>query len=132
VPVEIRTNFTKVERAAQAAFKETVEEFDRFTLATFDDPTWRWPNSTKRHNGQVAGATRDVVDSGDLKGSQTLDLQGPLNARLEWSVSYAAAVFLGAVFKKRSSSLPARNVPLVAVREFNFPERFAAHMRVRL
>ncbi|MGY2892480.1 hypothetical protein [Deinococcus sp. UYEF24] len=132
MPVEIRTIFTRVERAAQAAFKETVEELETFTLATFDDPTWAWPGSTRRHNGQVAGTTRDVVDSGDLKGSQTLDFQGPLNARLEWSADYAAAVFLGAVFKKRSSSMPARNVPVIAVRNFNFPERFAAHMRGRL
>jgi len=77
----------------------------------------------------VAGSVRDIVDTGELLRSQ----QPPVlvsngHWRIVWTADYAAAVFLGAVFKT-GGSLPARNVAYGAFQTFNLAESFAKHWR---
>lgn len=101
---------------------------DKFAVkvqAGFADPSYAWPGVTKRRNGQLAGTTRNVIDLGTLQASQTGPARvGAGRYRLSWESDYAAAVFLGAVFKKRRGSLPARNVPINVLRDFAFAAEF--------
>ena len=123
----LRINLGNIERALTRAFTETSEGLEQHLVGMFDDPVWGWPNQTKRQNGQVVGSPRNIVDGGDLRGSQTLEFPAVGVASLEWSVPYASSVFLGG-----GPNLPARNLPLLGLREFNFPQKFAIKARALL
>ncbi len=91
---------------------------------------WAWPRTTPRQNGSLAGTTRNIVDEGRLRDSQTDPRRvAPHTYQIDWTAPYAAAVFLGAVFRKRSGSLPARNAPLAAIRGMNLASDFARAWR---
>jgi hypothetical protein len=127
MPVEIRLNLTTLNLKAEVAFKETVTEYAQRAQEAFVLPNWAWSGTTHRRNGEVAGSPRNLVDSGALRDSQQRpDIEG-LKARITWDSDHAAPVFLGAVYRKRRYSLPARNLPLHVVRTMNFPEVFMRH-----
>jgi hypothetical protein len=130
MPVEIRLNLTALNLRAESAFKETVTEYAQRAQEAFALPDWAWSGTTRRRNGEVAGSPRNVVDSGALRDSQQRpDIVG-LKARITWDSDHAAPVFLGAVYRKRRYSLPARNLPLHVVRTMNFPEVFMRHFNL--
>lgn len=122
----LRLNLKRFEDVLEGAVRDTGEDLERHLVGVFDDPVWQWPANTKRKGGQTVGSPRNVVDSGDLRGSQTLDNTARFALEFEWSVPYATTVFEG------HGSSPARNVPLVGLREFNFPTKFAAKVRATL
>ncbi|GAA3995229.1 hypothetical protein GCM10022631_01740 [Deinococcus rubellus] len=67
-----------------------------------------------------------MIDLGTLQASQSAPERVKYgHYRITWDADYAAATFLGAVFKKRRGSLPARNVPMNVLREFDFSTVFA-------
>lgn len=112
------------------ALKLAADDLGAALRKQFTSPVWAWPRQTLRRNGAVAGSPRDLVDTGALMNSQ----QKPERIkaghyRIVWTEPYAAAVFLGAVFKKRRGSLPARNVAYGALQTFNLAESFARHWR---
>lgn len=109
-----------VERGVQGAAEEFAEACD----AAFDDPVWAWPGTTRRRNGETAGTPRNIVDTGELRDSRQPVETAGANARLTWDADYAAATFLGAVFKDRVASLPARNLPRYVAQNFNFAAAF--------
>lgn len=126
----VKINPQRLLRTAEPALKRTVERLGTAIQAGFNDPSYAWPGVTKRRSGELAGTTRNVIDLGSLKGSQTAPVKvGRGHYRISWEGDHAAAVFLGAVFKKRRGSLPARNVPLNVLREFNFAKAFAQEWR---
>ena len=59
---------------------------------------WSWPRSTLRKNGQTAGGTRDIVDSGRLKSSKKITtkfLQTKTTFNITYTAPYAALVHYG-------------------------------------
>ena len=123
--IQVRIRTDQLARRADQAMRRTVVKLGEAIQDGFDDPRYIWPGVTKRRSGAVAGTRRDVVDLGTLKGSQTTPVRlGGGRYRLEWQANYAAAVFLGAVFRKRRGVMPARNVPMNVLRDFEFARTF--------
>lgn len=59
---------------------------------------WSWPRTTLRKNGQTAGTSRDIIDTGQLRGSlsiKTSFLQTKVNTKITYSAPYAALVHYG-------------------------------------
>lgn len=119
-----------VQEPTERALKRAVDDLAEALSKQFTAVHWAWPAPTERHNGEVAGTLRDLVDSGALQRSQTRpERVSALHYRIRWTEPYAAAVFLGAVFKTRQGSLPARNIAYGAFQTFNLAEHFAHHWR---
>ena len=130
MPVKVTLNFQALDRKADRAARGTTEAIGRQTQDLMQARMWGWPGLTERRNGALAGTRRDLVDTGALLRSQSDPQRAAAgHYRLSWNAEYAAAVFLGAVFRKRRYSMPARNAPLMAVRRLNIPQVFAQEYR---
>lgn len=118
------------DRKVQVAFRRTVREVEREARDAHDEVIWGWSGRTERRNGETAGSPRNVVDLGTLRDSQQpAEYSGPLTSRITWEAEHAAAVYLGAVFRKRDASLPARNVPRYALQKVNVAATLDRHLR---
>lgn len=123
--VNFQLDFRELDRRSDVALRAVAYAAARETTRQISSPQWGWPRTTPRRNGETAGTTRDIVDTGELLASQSEPLSMGVGAyALRWDADYAAAVFLGAVFRKRSGSLPARNAPLAALRAINIEATF--------
>ena len=84
-----------VARPAQQAFVVyTRLLYNQFT-EEFADQKWNWPRLTQRKNGSIAGRVRDIVDTGELMGSQQLAYTGKTTAIYSWNTPYAKLVLTG-------------------------------------
>lgn len=129
MPVNLALNLAALERRAERALAGVAQDLDAELHDQLNSPNWAWPHDTRRKGGAVAGTSRDIVDTGALEDSQQLAQLGALHHQWTWNVPYAAAVFLGAVFKRRHASLPARNIAWGAFGQLNVATAFARHWR---
>jgi hypothetical protein len=107
------------------------QEFAEACDDAFDDSVWDWSGTTHRRNGETAGSPRNIVDTGALRDSRQPPEVAGANASLTWNADYAAATFLGAVFRDRAASLPARNLPRYVAQDFNFAAVFLRRSGLR-
>lgn len=59
---------------------------------------WSWPRQTQRANGEVAGASRDIIDTGALFGAQQIKekfLQTKVTFEIIYNKPYAAIIHYG-------------------------------------
>lgn len=123
--VTVALDFRALDARAERGLREVAAQVGQTTQSLIGARRWAWPNLTERENGTVAGLRRDIVDTGALRDSQSEAVRtGPHAYEITWDAPYAAATFLGAVFRKRSGSLPARNAPLLAARQVNLASAF--------
>ena len=123
--LKVTLDLQGLQRRADEALELAVKKAGTAIQQGFEDPAYSWPRVTKRRNGSTAGTRRNVVDLGDLQRSQTPPSRvGVGHYQLQWLSDHAAAVFLGAVYKRRAYVLPARNVPLNVLRDFDFEHAF--------
>ena len=69
------------------------------------EPKWDWPRGE---------SPRDIVDTGDLRASQTMTIDprpGVMVTKYRWSAPYAPAVHDGAVFKATDAEGNPRTMP---------------------
>ena len=69
------------------------------------EPKWDWPRGE---------SPRDIVDTGDLRASQTMAIDsrpGVMVTKYRWSAPYAPAVHDGAVFKATDAEGNPRTMP---------------------
>lgn len=66
------------------------------TRSQLGQKTWPWGGFTKRRNGEIVGKTRNVLDTGVLRESQTVELKAN-GGRIIWDPpeGYAAQRFRG-------------------------------------
>lgn len=128
--VRITTDLRPVEATGRRALLSTAEAVGDRAQLLIRARAWAWPGPTPRVNGEVAGTRRNIVDTGALADSQQPPrFTGPLNVAVTWDAEHASATFLGAVYRKRRYSLPARNAPLAALRSVNLTQVFARAYR---
>lgn len=58
----------------ESAFTEMATQFGEETQKAIDAVIWDWPRTTQRKNGDVVGSPRDIVDTGALKNSYSMQL----------------------------------------------------------
>lgn len=101
----------KILKGIEKAFRTCAAELDGRFDEAMTGSHWDWPRTSQRglpgtSVGQLAkahkegrgtsvGSPRNILDSGDLKGSKVMNMKG-FTAEWTWSVEYAAAVHEGA------------------------------------
>ena len=58
----------------ETAFEEMSQEFGDKCQEAIEDEIWDWPRDTKRKNGDVVGSPRNIVDTGKLKDSYSMEI----------------------------------------------------------
>jgi hypothetical protein len=99
MPVTVNVDASKVLGAAGQAFKETAFLLGREFTKSISSNIWDWPS------GQ---SPRDVVDQGQLRGSQLLVFLSPFEAEFSWNTEYAYYVHEGYTLAN-GTVLPARD-----------------------
>lgn len=131
--VTVTVNDGVLTRAAQLAFRRAVQELEAALPAAHERDVYTWDQQTRRANGDTVGSPRDVVDRGTLRDSQQpAQYAGPFAARIDWTAEYAAATYLGAVFKTRKDTRPPRNVPRDTLTRLPLHELFQKHLAALL
>lgn len=67
-----------------------------------------WPRVTRRSNGRIVTAPRNIVDTGRLKNSQTFNQLSAFVIQYTWAADYAASVYYGGT-TTAGLEAPARN-----------------------
>lgn len=109
-------------RLFEKALFGVAHEFGQVCTVTFDDPLWNWPHTTRRHNGETVSSPRNIVDTGELRGSLQPPEVAGYAVRLTWDSEHAQKVFEGEPGK------PARNLPMFVALNFDFPAAFLRHL----
>jgi hypothetical protein len=104
------------------AYHATVLELNQAAIKQIESPTWKWPRYTKRKNGNIAGLTRDIKDTGKLLKAQGIRVNSPDRIDLVNTADHAAAVALGS--KRGRTISPGRNWMRAAVRSGDNAARF--------
>jgi hypothetical protein len=73
-PESYADSFQKSEDFAQA-FTEMAEGFGEKAQEIIETQMWEWPRETVRQNGTVAGSPRDIVDTGELRDSYSIEVR---------------------------------------------------------
>ena len=80
-----------------------------------ESDVWSWPRQTLRKNGSTAGLSRDIVDTGRLRDSLSVDvkfMKTQTNFMIKYSAPYAAIVHEGGyVAPYGRTDLPTRSIP---------------------
>ena len=64
-PYDVGETFVNLAYSLGFAFQDAMEA-----------PIWFWPNQTERSDGSIVDSPRDIVDTGSLIGSQTIEFTG--------------------------------------------------------
>lgn len=97
------------EQAMREVMKEAWGRFsahvDSELTRHITEPKWPWPRGE---------TPRDIIDTGDLRASQTMAIDprpGALVTKYQWTAPYAPAVHDGAVFKANGADGLPRTMP---------------------
>lgn len=97
----------KARKASEQAARSVFLQLNGRFQAALGAKVWSWPNVTIRSGGTTAGGTRNIVDSGLLRQSNSGPKITGLRAIYRWATPYATAVHEGAVLTN-GTTLPAR------------------------
>lgn len=117
--VKVTVNFSKLEKAAVAAYKETVLLMGRKFTEVISDP------------GAFAGFDGDMVDTGQFRASQNVNFLKAGDAEFSWNVDYAIYLYMG--FTTRSGrEVKGRNWVEEAQRRMDFQNTFAMVLKAKM
>jgi hypothetical protein len=88
--VAFKIDRTKVRTAVKLALADTVAQADLAFKVAIEKPQYEWSGETLRQNGTLVGSPRNIVDSGNLRDSQTATPINDFSWQFEWSEDYAA------------------------------------------
>lgn len=91
----------KANDAARRAAEIVMGELNNAFQQSLSAQAWEWPRPTKRTVGTVT-SPRNILDTGNLRDTNSWQMSGPYQATFTWSANYATAVHEGYVTKLRS------------------------------
>lgn len=109
--VTVQLDESKIIGAAEQAFKETAFLLGREFTQSISSNIWDWPT------GQ---SPRDIVNDGQLRGSQLLVFLSAFEAEYSWNTDYAYYVHQGYTLAN-GTEMPARDWTRHAQENFDFP-----------
>ena len=99
------------QKAAETAARIVFPELNSAFQDALGSRVWSWPRTTIRSNGQEVGSPRNIVDTSDLKQSNSFTVSGTLGT-FKWAVGYATAVHYGAsIYPWGDKDRPKVNLP---------------------
>ena len=87
----MKLNLSKLNSAIDTALKKTVDEVAQNATTAIETDRWDWNNTTVRSDGSVVGTPRDIVDTGELRDSQEVRIDGD-KATIEYTADHAQQV----------------------------------------
>jgi hypothetical protein len=120
-------NYAAIERGVSEAFGNFAKGQDAAYKAAIADNIFSWPNRTRRDNGELAGTTRNIVDSGEFRDSQSVQIDA-FSAVYTWDADHAAYIFYGYTTGS-GDKRPPRNWIKASHRESDPTEAFGREMR---
>jgi hypothetical protein len=94
--ITFNTNYSSATaKASEAAAKAVFQILNARFQQALRAPVYSWPGETERSNGQIAGTTRNIVDTANLFQSNTGPQILGLRVRYTWRTPYATAVHEG-------------------------------------
>lgn len=124
-----RENLDRLNGAIAESFEATVEAFAEQCQTEIESDKWEWPRTTHRQNGEVVTSPRNIVDTGRLRDSQRIEIEGD-SAVVEWAADYALKVHEGIV--ENGFLKPGRPWTETALEEIDLEQVMAEEMRDRL
>lgn len=117
---------TRLNNQINAAFAATVNQYGAECRNQIESEVWNWPRLTVRSTGEIAGRIRDIVDTGELRDSQTQPLfsasPSQLKARIAWTAEHAGEVWGGKIVRLKNGNtllMPARPWTESAIAQMN-------------
>lgn len=123
----MKINAAKLNRAIQKGFQQTVEDFAAQCTEEIESEKWQWDGITFRSNGQVVSSPRDIVDTGELRDSQQISVEGDKAA-----VAYTAKHSINAHEGSPADNYPARPFMRSAAMAKNWNKELAKNIKASL
>lgn len=57
------------------AFEEMATQFGEEAQKAVEAEIWQWPRETVRQNGSVVGSPRNIIDTGELRDSYSIEIK---------------------------------------------------------
>lgn len=123
---QIKIDTAKLNKAIATAFDATTERLSESLDEAFNDELYDWPRQTKRRNGEIVGAPRSIVDTGELRDSkQIARSSSSQTVEFSWNAPHASAVRNGCTLQN-GTELPPRKWDEKGI-EIAQPAEFFAH-----
>jgi hypothetical protein len=87
----MKLNLSKLNSAIDSALADTTKKVAQNATDAIEANRWGWGNTTVRSDGSVVGTPRDIVDTGELKDSQKIHIDGD-KATIEYTADHAQDV----------------------------------------
>lgn len=105
---KIKLDPAKLNKAIANSFDHTIDKFSDALDEAMEDNWYDWIGETKRRNGEIVNAPRNIIDTGALIESKAIARSSTGNSvEFSWDVPYAAAVHEGCTLRN-GTELPAR------------------------
>jgi hypothetical protein len=119
---KINIDLTQLNKKLDQAFSKTSRNLNDKFREKIESVEWDWDRRTRRQNNTVVDSPRDIVDLGNLRDSQDMQIDN-LETNYQWDVDYALEVHEGAM-RYDGTMKPARRWTERAIDEINLPETF--------
>ena len=104
--IDMKDNTPKMRRAMNSAIVEGTIKSSAYVQRdlkialdkAMDSSIWKWPGTTLRKNGATAGPSRNIVDTGKLKGSLVIaekHMKTKTSLQIKYNSPYANIVHYG-------------------------------------
>ena len=123
----MKIDASKLNRAIKKGFEQTVKNFANQCTEEIESEKWQWDGITHRSNGQVVGSPRDIVDTGELRDSQAILIEGN-KASVDYSAEHAVKVHEGSP----ADNYPARPFMTSAAQAKNWNKELAKNIQKNL
>ncbi len=129
-------NWKLPDQLIEESFQELTQGFDFQLKEEIEAEKWEWSGITNRRvgtgrTGKVAGSPRDIVDTGDLRDSQSIDYISPIYALYQWDIDHAVVVHQGAVLSN-GGIIIARPWTITAQQEYDLLGNFSTLLSSKL
>jgi hypothetical protein len=88
---KVKSGYNGVRSEILGLFEEDMERLNEMFQMAIESDLYPWSGLTRRQNGEIAGSPRNIVDTGELRDSQTFKVQGN-KATFEWKDEKAERV----------------------------------------
>ena len=119
----ITINEGLINRLVNNAFAATMGEFAKANDRAIAEPLYSWPRQTVRQSGEIAGSPRNIVDTGELLRSRSVQVRGD-DATFGWSADHALIAHEGATLRN-GTVLPPRRWTREALKLYPLDRNYA-------
>jgi hypothetical protein len=120
----INIDLSELNQKLETAFIQTSRQLNNKLREKIESSEYEWDRTTHRQNRSVVNSPRDIVDLGNLRDSQDMQIDTRnLETNYEWDIDYALEVHEGAM-RNDGTMKPARRWTERAIEEIDIVTNF--------